>query len=823
MMTGPAVAIRSKSPQYGEHKQNDLYDNYDSTNNNQLINNVITRINTADIMNKPRPMTNTIGSLYGSQPPATVTNRPMTAVKSAGFTSNNQLSTNHINNTTTQSNSIPPLIKITDTIHGNAHQMELAVHKLLEQSATAASNKNFTISLDAGKSAGLAERKLVKYRELHKLEQNIDLTYSILLNLGIQYTNNALHYNDQSMYNSALHVYQTILNKPEFPYSRVRVNMGGVYYMQKKYVLAIKCYRIAMDSLHGNSRLRQQLMCNIGLSLIRLHQYNDAVHNYESCHDDPSSAYNLCLCYYMNGEVDKLKQQYVKLIHCTEYQTIARELANSISNDNTAVVDQQQNDTMAQQLQVHHDELQANRATRQKQLYHYIYVISKLIAPLIVSSGNLEDGYNWCITQLYTVDSNKNNAHDDGNENKLFSHVAHELNISKSIQYIQQNNLQSAITVLNTIDSTDKLVYAHAAINLSYISYLKSDMGNALKYADIAAEHDRYNASALVNKANCKCELEQYTDARELYLESIGVESNCYNAIYNLGICNKRSEQYEDALQAFNKLYRMNNSDIYVCYQLGCIHELMGDYIQAIEYLNLIHNTVTNDSELLYKLGTLHDRLSHQPGINQSTHTQHAYHYYIESYQLNCTNIDVISWLGVYCVVHQQYDDAIQYFIHASTIESNQPKWLLMTASCYRRVADIQQSIVLYTRVLETEYTDELINKNKNIECLKYLLVIYRELNDQQHIELYQSMLDRYDVELPPNQSTTPPSSNVRPISAIKHIQPESMQPSYSAQPNIYDARSELHHRQVSQPVNSGVGGADNDEWNTLDTEQLLI
>ena len=37
--------------------------------------------------------------------------------------------------------------------------------------------------------------------------------------------------------------------------------------------------------------------------------------------------------------------------------------------------------------------------------------------------------------------------------------------------------------------------------------------------------------------------------AKELYLEAIGVEADCLEAIYNLGLVNKRLGALEDALQ----------------------------------------------------------------------------------------------------------------------------------------------------------------------------------------------------------------------------------------------------------------------------------
>jgi len=94
-----------------------------------------------------------------------------------------------------------------------------------------------------------------------------------------------------------------------------------------------------------------------------------------------------------------------------------------------------------------------------------------------------------------------------------------------------------------------------AATNLSFIYFLEQEYANAEKYADLAYTNDRYNAKALVNKGNCllvKGELEM---SKQFYLEAIGVEADCVEAIYNLGLVNLKMGSYQEAQQAFEKLH----------------------------------------------------------------------------------------------------------------------------------------------------------------------------------------------------------------------------------------------------------------------------
>jgi len=77
---------------------------------------------------------------------------------------------------------------------------------------------------------------------------------------------------------------------------------------------------------------------------------------------------------------------------------------------------------------------------------------------------------------------------------------------------------------------------AMAATNLSFCYFLEQEYVQAEKYADLAYTNDRYNAKALVNKGNCLMVKGDLEMAKQFYLEAIGVEADCVEAIYNLGL-----------------------------------------------------------------------------------------------------------------------------------------------------------------------------------------------------------------------------------------------------------------------------------------------
>ena len=61
-----------------------------------------------------------------------------------------------------------------------------------------------------------------------------------------------------------------------------------------------------------------------------------------------------------------------------------------------------------------------------------------------------------------------------------------------------------------------------------------------------------------MNKGNCLAVRGDYDTAKQFYLEAIGVEADCVEAIYDLGLVNLKMELWAEALQAFEKLHQVS-------------------------------------------------------------------------------------------------------------------------------------------------------------------------------------------------------------------------------------------------------------------------
>lgn len=129
-------------------------------------------------------------------------------------------------------------------------KMEKEINKLLDECAIAASKNQFPEALEKAKEAVSKEKNLKKQRELKNMADsiNMELTFSCLFNLAVQYQTNGL-------YQEALTKYNEIIKSKQFQQAgRLRVNMGNIYFQQQKYSIAIKMYRMALDIIPNTSK-----------------------------------------------------------------------------------------------------------------------------------------------------------------------------------------------------------------------------------------------------------------------------------------------------------------------------------------------------------------------------------------------------------------------------------------------------------------------------------------------------------------------------------------------------------------------------------------
>lgn len=339
---------------------------------------------------------------------------------------------------------------------------------------------------------------------------------------------------------------------------------------------------MAIDStMQQNKEMKMKIKKNVGLAYVKQKKFGKSIEIYEDIMNDTPDfdvGFNLIVCLYALGEKDKMRTWFERLLMI----------------DIPGIDEEEQEELLQMQGKLDKpvgetDPLKEYLKEKKKEALHYISAAAKLIAPMVEQDVII--GYNYVIEALKAAN---------------LPEVESEMEIQKSIHYIKNKEIERAIESFKAFEKKDKIMMAMASNNISFLYFLENDFKNAEHFSDLAIQHDRYNSKALVNKGNCLFINEDYDRAKEFFLEAIGVEADCIEAIYNLGLVYKRLGYYNESLQAFEKLHTIIPNSYEVIYQIAHVYELIGMRRQAIKWYNILITKVPSDSEILAKMGYLY-------------------------------------------------------------------------------------------------------------------------------------------------------------------------------------------------------------------------
>jgi len=637
------------------------------------------------------------------------TARPMTSNRAAGYTAAGNGRDKGNFDPLNQGSEVlgptaPALAKKADlSPEEKLRELEVEIHRLVEESAISREAGDMGSALEKAKEASKKERQLYRVRDQHGLleQLNVDLTFAVCLNLAVQFEANGSD-------NEALTHYTQIVKNKQYPGAgRFRVNMGNVYYRQGKYPGAIRMYRMALDQIPNNVQAhRFKIMRNIGHAFFKMHQFTDAIDSYENLlmhggeHLDFMTGFHLMLCYYALGDKDKMKSGFLKLLN------IQQAGLEDFEDDDADVdilmqspdVDRPTtSDKLEKNITEGDDALREDVKRRQRDAARFIVNAANLMGPVIEKTPIA--GFEWVIEAL--------NTHG-------FPGIASEMEIAKASHFLRKKDFESAIEVLKSFEKKEPSLMARASTNLSFLYFLEQNFAEAEKFADVAVKADRYNARALVNKGNCLFVNAEFERAKEVYLEAIGVSADCLEAIYNLGLVNMHMGKYTEALLAFDKLHSITHANCEVMWQLGDIHDRLGNEQKAQEWFSLLLTSPKGrptDPGVLARIANI---------CHKAEDETQAFHYHLESYRYWPVDMNVITWLGIYYVKQEMYEAAIPFFHRAAEIQPDEVKWLLMVASCYRRMGVYHRALKLYEDI-HRQHPQE-------VECLRYLITICKEM-----------------------------------------------------------------------------------------------
>jgi intraflagellar transport protein 88 len=485
-----------------------------------------------------------------------------------------------------------------------AKNIEKQVNQMIAQTVSLRKEGKHDDALESAKQGTKIEQSLRRHQKSNSLSSGSELTHSAWFNLATAYV-------ASGMPDEALKTYTTLLtlHRGSPSNGRVRINMGNLYYGQKQYPSAIKMYKMALDQIQQDDRsLARKIRRNIGNAYFSMGQIRDAVKNFEEgmdTADDFRTGFNLLICHLALGDMNRVKKYFVELISVQlDRDAFA---SNEGERDNTDP-----------------------SISRVKQANHFLLTAARLIAP-VIEGDDWAAGYDWVCDAL-------DNRHEV---------LAVQIKLEQSIQRLHCKEFDSAIKSLKGLQKKGNEVKSATLTNLSFVSFLEGNIEQASEYADASLTLDRYNAKALVNKANCLFLDGDFDSAKSLYLEAIGVQADCSQAIFNLGLANAQLGLAEEAILAFDKVHLLTPNDPQVLFQIADIYELQGRSEDAVKWFNVLAARVPSDPTILARLGQLYTEAGDE---------SQGLHYQLESFRHYPTDLGRINLIGTWFMEHDMHE-----------------------------------------------------------------------------------------------------------------------------------------------------------------------
>ncbi|XP_066250634.1 intraflagellar transport protein 88 homolog [Euwallacea similis] len=619
---------------------------------------------------------------FRPQTNADAVNRPMTAVRGAGYTSGGGKPFDPLNQGAAMQT--PPLeLQKDDTPEERMRQQEQKIMNLVEESCIAQSEGDLRKALTKAKEASYKERALIKMQEQHGLgdHHNIDLTYAVLFNLANQYGVNEL-------FTEALNTYQTITKNRMFSNAyRLKVNMGNLYLKQGHFQMAVKMFRMALDQVPSSQKnLRIRIMHNIAMVFVKMGQWEEAVNSLEfimseqACH---RAGLHLVVCCRALEDRERMRTSFSLLLA----------VPLDVEEDDKYSLEQDSPEDTLLALAIQNDDLRKYEASKKHDAEFCILTAAKLIAPFV--ENTLNEGYDWCVGTI---------------KNSEYAPLASDLEINKAVMFLKQNQLAEAIETLKGFEK-DSDIELNAATNLSFIYYLQGDYETALRYSFTVEQCKQPNANGFVNYGACLITKGQLDKAIQTFQKALELDSGHFEAIYNLGLCLKRQGHYIEALSCFQRFTGSLALLPGVVCQVANLLELIGDAEAAIDTYQQLLGLAPTDAKALQKLGELFD---------QEGDKQQAHHYHSDSFRYYPGNLSVIEWLGSYYIEMQVLEKALTYFEKAALMQPGEPKWNMMVAGCHRRSGNMHKALMLYQDI-HRQFPE-------NTECLRFLVRLCSDL-----------------------------------------------------------------------------------------------
>ncbi|CAH0397270.1 unnamed protein product [Chilo suppressalis] len=617
--------------------------------------------------------------------------RPVTAVRAAGYTRATR-------DTPTRDD------KKDDNIEDKIKQMEARIMTLVEESCMlsacpdpdddTAVKRDFDLgqALAKAQEASALERQLIRMQEHANLgdSHNLDLTFAVLCNLAGQYALN-------EMYTEALNTYQLLTRNKLFPHAnRLKVNMGNIYFKMGEHPKALKLYRMALDQTPTAEKdLRMKVMHNIGLLLVRMGKFRDAVTNFQHImHEqgDFQTGLHLVLCSVALSDPEGGKAAFHAMLD-VEPPSCHQDIPIDDENDAYECVLR--------------DVVRGDRLSRwcRRAAADAERCLALAAAALVRPASRDDDtgGMSWCVEALRGYSGGGAGARLElgGALSALRAARLHSPAAATGLKALQR------LKAVARAHPNDRVLKAEANADAAFVAYALGNYAEARQLSELAARDDPYSCAARVSSALAAAKEADNPPAWHQAAHQLAGASHLdpadLVAMHDLALALEKSgsEGWVEAAEARWARVRGSGGAGATMRSLAAASLARlsrSDPTAADHWYSMIG---TWDVGVTCALAQLH---------NEIGDVQTAKHHYQDVEAVWPSELSALEWLAN----ESPPEVAIQYYRKAARLQPGNPRWGLLMGGCLRANGRYQEALVLYKK-MNSRFPD-------NVQCLKLIV-----------------------------------------------------------------------------------------------------
>ncbi|XP_063379795.1 intraflagellar transport protein 88 homolog [Cydia fagiglandana] len=636
----------------------------------------------------------TVNVRGGSSRAGTAAARPVTAVRAAGYTS--------------AARDLPSREeRKEDTIEDKVKQMEARIMALVEESCmlsaqpdpdddTTKTELDLAQALAKAQEASTLERQLIRMQEQANLgdSHNLDLTFAVLCNLAGQYAVN-------EMYTEALNTYQLLTRNKLFPHAnRLKVNMGNIYFKMGEHPKALKLYRMALDQTPTSEKdLRMKVMHNIGLLLVRMGKFRDAVTNFQHImHEqgDFQTGLHLVLCSVALNDAEGGKAAFHAMLD-VEPPTYHQDITVDDENDSYECVVR--------------DVLRVDRLSRwSRRAAADAERCLALAAAALVRPAERDDdtgtGMSWCVEALRGYSGGAAGA-----RLELGGALAALRAPGRAPRAAGARALRRLKAVARAHPG-DRVLRAEANADAAFVAYALGNFAEARSLSESASRDDPYSCPARVTAALAAAaaagdadDADAWRDAAQQLTAASHLDPADLIAMHDLALALERSSSHSGATARWSRMRSAGGAGGTLRALAAAGLARRARALPAPSAPDHWYNTVGSwDAGVTCALAQWYSEIGD---------TQTAKHHYQDVEAIWPCDVSALEWLAGEARGSEP-ELALQYYRRAARLQPSNPQWGLLMGGCLRASGRYQEALSLFKK-MNARFPD-------NVQCLKLIV-----------------------------------------------------------------------------------------------------